>query len=114
MTTASGEIVGFSIDGHAGFGEAGTDIVCAAVSSAAYMTVNTITEVLHADAHVSADDGIKVGTPYVDGASVTGKVLKTGKAKKVTVFTYKPKKGSKRKMGHRQPYTKVEIASINA
>ncbi len=60
------------------------------------------------------DDGIKVGAPYVDGAKVTGKVLKTGKGKKITVFTYKPKKGEKRKMGHRQPYTKVEIQSINA
>ena len=59
------------------------------------------------------DNGLKVGTPYVDGASVTGKVLKTGKGKKITVFTYKPKKGSKRKMGHRQPYTKVEISAIN-
>lgn len=59
------------------------------------------------------DKGLKIGTPYVDGASVTGKVLKNGKGKKITVFTYKPKKGSKRKMGHRQPYTKVEITAIN-
>ena len=63
---------------------------------------------------LGGEDGLKVGTPYVDGASVTGKVLKTGKGKKITVFTYKPKKGSKRKMGHRQPYTKVEISAINA
>ena len=54
------------------------------------------------------------GNPYVDGATVTGKVLKNGKGKKITVSTYKPKKGEKRKMGHRQPYTKVEIQSINA
>ena len=57
MTTSSGEIVGFSMDGHADYGETGTDIVCAAASSAAYMTANTITEVLHADAQVSAEDG---------------------------------------------------------
>lgn len=57
---------------------------------------------------------ISVGNPYVSGATVTGKVLKNGKAKKVTVFTYKPKKGEKRKMGHRQPYTKVKIDAINA
>ena len=50
----------------------------------------------------------------VEGASVTGKVLKNGKAKKVTILTYKPKKGEKRKMGHRQPYTKVEITKIEA
>ena len=63
---------------------------------------------------VGADDGIKVGAPYVDGASVSAKAIKTGKAKKITVFTYKPKKNAKRKMGHRQPYTKVEISAINA
>ena len=61
---------------------------------------------------LGGEDGLKVGTPYVDGASVTGKVLKTGKGKKITVFTYKPKKGSKRKMGHRQPYTMVKIESL--
>ena len=60
------------------------------------------------------ENGLKIGTPYVEGASVTGKVLKNGKGKKITVFTYRPKKGSKRKMGHRQPYTKVEISAINA
>ena len=63
---------------------------------------------------VGADDGIKVGAPYVDGATVTAKAIKNGKGKKITVFTYKPKKNAKRKMGHRQPYTKVEIAAINA
>lgn len=54
------------------------------------------------------------GSPYVEGATVTAKVLKNGKAKKITVFTYKPKKNIKRKMGHRQPYTKVEITAVNA
>ena len=63
---------------------------------------------------VGTDDGIKVGAPYVDGASVAAKIVKNGKAKKVTVMTYKPKKNEKRKLGHRQPYTKVEISAINA
>ena len=63
---------------------------------------------------VGADDGIKVGAPYVEGATVTAKAIKNGKGKKIVVFTYKPKKNAKRKMGHRQPYTKVEIAAINA
>ncbi len=63
---------------------------------------------------VGGDDGIKVGAPYVDGAAVTAKVLKNGKGKKIYVMTYKPKKNEKRKLGHRQPYTKVEIAAINA
>ena len=57
---------------------------------------------------------VKVGAPTVDGAKVTAKVVKNGKSKKITVFTYKPKKDEKRKMGHRQPYTKVEITSIKA
>ena len=62
---------------------------------------------------VSPEEGdMKVGAPYVEGAVVTGKVLKNGKGKKITVFTYKPKKGCARKMGHRQPYTKVQIENI--
>lgn len=63
---------------------------------------------------VGSDDTIKVGAPYVEGATVSAKAVKNGKAKKIYVFTYKPKKNSKRKMGHRQPYTKVEISAINA
>lgn len=60
------------------------------------------------------DKELKIGAPYVKGANVEGKVVKNGKSKKITVFTYRPKKGSKRKMGHRQPYTKVQIDVINA
>ena len=63
---------------------------------------------------VGAEDGIKVGTPYVDGATVEAKVIKNGKAKKITVFTYKPKKGEKKKQGHRQPFTQVKIEDIKA
>ena len=57
---------------------------------------------------------LKVGKPYVKDAIVKGTVLKNGKGKKITVFTYKPKKGCARKMGHRQPYTKLQIVSIEA
>ena len=63
---------------------------------------------------VGADDGIKVGAPYVDGAAVTAIAEKNGKAKKITVSTYKPKKNEKRKLGHRQPYTKIEVKAIKA
>ena len=63
---------------------------------------------------LGTDEGIKAGTPTVEGATVDAKVLKNGRGKKITVFTYKPKKNEKRKMGHRQPYTKVEITAINA
>lgn len=62
---------------------------------------------------ISTDKGFQAGSPTVKGAKVTGKVLKNGKGKKITVFTYRPKKDSKRKMGHRQPYTKVQIESIS-
>ncbi len=61
---------------------------------------------------VSDDNGFTTGNPYVESAKVTAEVLKNGKGKKITVFTYKPKKGEKRKLGHRQPYTKVQIKSI--
>ena len=54
----------------------------------------------------------KIGAPVVEGATVEAKVLKNGKAKKITVFKYKPKKNEKKKQGHRQPYTKVEITNI--
>ena len=54
-----------------------------------------------------------VGNPLVKGASVEGKVVKNGKGKKIRIFTYKPNKTSTRKkQGHRQPYTKVEITKI--
>ncbi len=63
---------------------------------------------------VGKDDGVVIGTPLVAGAKVTAKVLQNGKGKKITVFTYRAKKNSKRKMGHRQPFTKVRVESITA
>ncbi len=53
-----------------------------------------------------------VGTPYVDGAKVEGVVLKNGKQKKITIFKYTQKKKYRKKQGHRQPYTKIEIKKI--
>ena len=58
-------------------------------------------------------DKQEVGTPYVKGAKVEGKVLEHTKGKKVIAFKYRPKKGSKTKKGHRQNYTKVEITKIS-
>ncbi len=54
----------------------------------------------------------KIGAPVVEGAAVEAKVVKNGKGKKIHVLKYKPKKGQKKKIGHRQPYTKVEITKI--
>ena len=61
---------------------------------------------------VSEDNNIQVGNPYVKGIKVEGKVVSHGKGKKIIVFKYKAKKNYRRKQGHRQPYTKVEITSI--
>lgn len=62
---------------------------------------------------VLAKDGdVKVGAPYVEGAAVTASVIGDGKAKKVVVYKYKPKKGFHKKNGHRQPFTKLQIKSI--
>lgn len=62
---------------------------------------------------VVGGDDVKIGAPYVDGATVTATAQKQGKAKKIIVYKYKPKKGYHKKQGHRQPYTKVEIKAIN-
>ncbi len=59
-------------------------------------------------------DNTVFGTPTVKWATVTANVVKNGKGKKVLVFKYKPKKNYRRRQGHRQPYTKVEITKVNA
>jgi len=60
-----------------------------------------------------ADKKAKVGTPYVEGAKVVARVEKQGLSKKIRVFTYKNKTNEKRLKGHRQPYTRLVIESIN-
>lgn len=62
---------------------------------------------------VSNSGKTTVGAPYIEGAAVTAKVIKSGKAKKILVMTYKSKKNEKKKKGHRQPYTKVQIEKIS-
>ena len=60
-----------------------------------------------------SDKTLKVGAPYVEGAKVTAVVDKQGKGRKIMIFKYKPKKGStRRRQGHRQPYTKLTIKAI--
>ncbi|MEL7597662.1 MAG: 50S ribosomal protein L21 [Clostridiaceae bacterium] len=63
---------------------------------------------------VNKEGELVVGAPVVEGAKVVAKVLKQGKAKKVIVFKYKAKKDSRKKNGHRQPYTKLQIEKIEA
>ncbi len=57
-------------------------------------------------------ENTKIGAPVVDGAVVEAKVVKNGKGKKIDIIRYKAKKGEKKHIGHRQPYTKVEITKI--
>jgi len=61
---------------------------------------------------VLSEDDSKIGSPYIKGATITAKVVKSGKAKKIIVFKMKRRKGYRRKQGHRQPYTKVIIDKI--
>ena len=61
-----------------------------------------------------SDDKVKVGNPYIKGATVTAKVEKNGRGPKLVIFKYRAKKHSASKKGHRQSYTKVVIESINA
>ena len=61
---------------------------------------------------LSKDGVLKVGTPNVEGAKVVATVVRQAKAKKIYVFKYKSKKNEKKKIGHRQPYTKLQITAI--
>ncbi|WP_301859770.1 50S ribosomal protein L21 [uncultured Megasphaera sp.] len=61
---------------------------------------------------VVSDADAKFGTPVVDGAKVTAKVVEQGKAKKIRIFKYKAKSNYRRRQGHRQPFTKVTIEKI--
>jgi large subunit ribosomal protein L21 len=61
---------------------------------------------------VSDDTNVKIGTPYVAGASVKARIENHDRSKKVKVFKYRPKKASKRMYGHRQPYSVVRIEEI--
>ena len=71
-------------------------------------------DVVTLDQVFAGENGLTVGAPVVEGATVTAKVVAQGKAKKVIVYKYKAKKDYRRKQGHRQPYTKLVIESINA
>lgn len=61
---------------------------------------------------ISGDDGVRVGSPVIDGARVTAKVVEQGKNRKILVFRYKPKKNVRTRYGHRQPFTRLLIQAI--
>lgn len=63
---------------------------------------------------VSDGENVKVGTPLVEGAKVTARVEAVGKHRKILVFKYRPKKNYRRRYGHRQPYSRLVIESIEA
>ena len=86
------------------------DVIFVEKLNAEVDTTVELTEVLA----VAKDGSVKVGTPVVAGAKVMAKVVAQGKAKKVVVFKYKPKKDYRKKTGHRQPYTKLVIEKIEA
>lgn len=62
---------------------------------------------------VSADDAMTFGAPYVEGATVTAKVVKHGKGEKIRIIKHKAKKGYRKRQGHRQPFTQVSIEKIS-
>ena len=72
-------------------------------------------ETVTIDKVLAYSDGkkLKIGTPYLSDVTVTAKVVKNGKSKKIIVYKMHPKKGYRRKQGHRQPYTKLQIESIS-
>lgn len=61
---------------------------------------------------INDGNDVKVGTPYIEGAKIAGEIIETGKGKKIIVYKYKSKKDYRRKQGHRQPFTSVEITSL--
>lgn len=63
---------------------------------------------------VSNDGNVTVGAPYVDGAKIEAVLEKNGKGKKVRIFKYKSKKGYRKRIGHRQPYSKITVKAVIA
>lgn len=76
------------------------------------LDVETGAEVAFDEVLLVSGDSVKIGQPTVAGAKVTGKVLEQGKGAKIRIFKYKAKSNYRRRQGHRQPFTKVQIEKI--
>lgn len=87
--------------------EEGQELVIEKLAAEADETV-TVENVLM----LNNDGAVTIGKPFVEGAKVTLKVVENGKARKITVYKYKPKKNYRRKKGHRQPFSRVVVESI--
>ena len=74
---------------------------------------NEVGDVVSFPVLMLSGETIEVGSPFITGASVTGKIVRHGKGEKIRILKYKSKKNYRRKAGHRQPFTQVEITGIN-
>ena len=75
---------------------------------------NEVGDVVSFPVLMLSGETIEVGSPYIEGATVTGKIVRHGKGEKIQILKYKSKKNYRRKAGHRQPFTQVEITGVNA
>ena len=75
---------------------------------------NEVDDIVSFPVLMLSGETIEVGSPYIEGASVTGKIVKQGRGEKIRILKYKSKKNYRRKAGHRQPFTQVLITGVNA
>ena len=75
---------------------------------------NEVGDVVSFPVMMLSGETVEVGSPYIEGATVTGKVVAQVKGEKIMILKYKSKKNYRRKAGHRQPFTQVEITGVNA
>lgn len=75
---------------------------------------NEVGDIVSFPVMMLSGETIEVGSPYIEGATVTGKIVRHGKGEKIVILKYKSKKNYRRKAGHRQPFTQVEITGVNA
>ena len=75
---------------------------------------NEVDDIVSFPVLMLSGETIEVGSPIIEGASVTGKIVKQGRGEKIRILKYKSKKNYRRKAGHRQPFTQILITGVNA